>query len=258
MNSRRSCVALWEIGHLEVGKSEQTLSIGVLRKACSTCSLQELCLPMGLDDNGLEELEQVVETLGPLHRGDYLFHQGHAFKALYVVRSGYLKAYALSESGEEHVLGFFMSGELLGLDSISSNRKQCSATVLDTSMVCRLPFDELSIICIRVPALQRQLLRLMSRELMSTELLSARHSADSRMATFLLDWGERLARRGFSARHFILPMSRQDIGNYLQMAPETVSRCFTRFDENGWIQLKGRELQLTDLPVLAALRSNVG
>lgn len=178
------------------------------------------------------------------------------FKALYIVRSGYVKAYVTSESGEEHVLGFFMAGELLGLDSISSRYKRCSAMVLDTSMVCRLPFDELSSICRHVPVLQRQLLRLMSRELSSAELFSSQHSADSRMATFLVDWGERLAKRGFSPRHFILPMSRQEIGSHLQMAPETVSRCFTRFEEKGWIESSHRELRLTDLAALTTLRAN--
>ncbi len=211
---------------------------------------------MGVDGDGLEELEQVVETLGPLHRGDHVFRQGNVFKALYIVRSGYVKAYVTSESGEEHVLGFFMAGELLGLDSISSRHKRCSAMVLDTSMVCRLPFDELSSICRHVPVLQRQLLRLMSRELSSAELFSSQHSADSRMATFLVDWGERLAKRGFSPRHFILPMSRQEIGSHLQMAPETVSRCFTRFEEKGWIESSHRELRLTDLAALTTLGAN--
>ncbi len=241
---------------MEVVKSAQALSIGALRKACSTCSLQELCLPMGLDGDGLEELEQVVETLGPLQRGDHVFRQGNVFKAVYIVRSGYVKAYVTSESGEEHVLGFFMTGELLGLDSINSRHKRCSAMALDTSMVCRLPFDELSAICRHVPVLQRQLLRLMSRELSNAELFSTHHTADSRMATFLLDWGERLAKRGFSARHFILPMTRQDIGSHLQMAPETVSRSFTRFEEKGWIESARRELRLIDLATLKALRAN--
>ena len=243
---------------MEPTKSAQTLTIGALRKACSSCSLQELCLPMGLDVDGLIELEQVVETLGPLHRGDHVFHQGREFKSLYVVRSGYVKAYVVSESGEEHVLGFFMAGELFGLDSIIVNRKQCSAKVLDTSMICRLPFEELSKISTYVPGLQGQLLRMMSRELVGAELLSIHHTVDSRMATFLLDWGERLATRGFSARHFTLPMSRQDIGGYLRMAPETVSRCFTQFDKNGWIKFKGRELQLTDMAALTAARASAG
>ena len=239
--------------------SAQALAIGgALRKACSACSLRELCLPRALEDNALLELEQVVETLGPLHRGDHLFRQGDEFQALYVVRSGYLKAYVVSASGEEHVLGFFMSGELLGLDSIPSERKRCSARVLDTSMVCRLPFEELSAICTQVPALQRQLLRLISRELMRAGAHSVHDTVDSRMATFLLDWGERLGKRGFSPRHFILPMSRQDIASHLQMSPETVSRCVTRFNENGWIDMTRRELKITDMSALAELRTNTG
>lgn len=243
---------------MEAEQSSQPLTMGAVHKACSLCSLRELCLPKGLDDNALMELEQVVQTLGPLHRGDHIFRQGGVFRALYVVRSGYLKTYVTTEAGEEQVLGFFMTGELLGLDSITSRLKHCSAEVLDTSMVCRLPFKELTDICTHVPALQRQLLRLMSRALMNAELLSVQHGADSRLASFLLDWGERLASRGFSARHFILPMSRQDIGSHLQLAPETVSRCISHFAEEGWIRLAGREVQLIDMAKLAALRTSTG
>lgn len=229
------------------------LDIGALHKACSTCSLQELCLPMGLDQEGLDELEEVVETLGPLHRGDHLFRQGDVFRAIYAVRSGFLKSYIESESGEEQVLGFYMSGELLGLDSISAGRKRCSAEVLDTAMVCRLPFANLSEICRHVPRLQEQLLRLISRELVTAESLSTTHSVESRMAAFLLGWGERLARRGFSRRHFVLPMSRQDIGNYLRLAPETVSRCLSRFMDQGWIELSRREVKIIDEAAMTAL-----
>lgn len=241
---------------METATSAQTLTVNAIHKACSACSLRDLCLPMGLDDNTLEELEQAVETLGPLHRGDHLFRQGDIFQALYVVRSGYLKAYVVSESGEEHVLGFFMSGELLGLDSIRFEHKRCSAMLLDTSMVCRLPFESLNTICTHVPTLQRQLLSVISRELMHVGSHSRQHSVDGRMANFLLNWGERLGKRGFSAHHFILPMSRQDIGSYLQMSPETVSRCLTRLNEKGWIKLTRRELKIIDQAALAALVTN--
>lgn len=230
-----------------------TLDVNALHKACSACSLQQLCLPMGLDGEGLAELESVVETRGPMHKGDHLFRQGDPFRSIYAVRSGYLKSYVESESGDEQVLGFYMSGELLGLDSISAGRKRCSAVVLDTAMVCRLPFANLSDICRHVPRLQEQLLRLISRELVTAESLSASHSVESRMAAFLLGWGDRLARRGFSHRHYVLPMSRQDIGNYLRLAPETVSRCLGRFIDKRWLELSRREVKLLDEKALAAL-----
>lgn len=225
----------------------------VWREACSGCSLQELCLPFGLSPEGIEYLEQVVDSRGPLHKGDHLFRQGDLFRAIYAVRSGYLKTYVENEDGEEHVLGFYMAGELLGLDSINAGRKQCSAEVLDTAMVCRLPFQELSRICREVPELQSQLLRLMSRELITAETLSGRHSVESSMAAFLLGWGDRLRRRGFAGRHFVLPMSRQEIASYLRLAPETVTRCFARFIESGWIEVSRREIKITDEGKLASL-----
>ena len=211
---------------------------------------------MGLSENELDALEQIVETLGPFHRGDHLFRQGDPSRALYVVRSGYIKASSVSSTGDEHVLGFYMFGELLGLESITSDRKRCSAVILDTSMVCRLPFDDLSSICTYIPTLQKQLFRLISQGLMTAEEHSLHRSADGRLATFLLDWGERLARNGFSAHQFTLPMSRQDIGSYLQIAPETVSRCFTRFEGEKWIESTGHALNLTDITALTALRKS--
>lgn len=236
-----------------MAETSRALDIHALSKACSSCSLQDLCLPLGVGADGLATLDQVVQTRGPLHKGDHLFRQGDAFRSIYAVRAGYLKTYIETEGGEEHVLGFYMAGELLGLDSISAGRKRCSAEVLDTAMVCRLPFDELSRICLEVPELQRQLLRLMSRELLTAESLSGEHSVESRMAAFLLGWGERLALRGFSKRHYTLPMSRQDLGSYLRLAPETVSRCITRFVEHRWIEVTRREVKLKDEQALAAL-----
>lgn len=224
-----------------------------LRRVCSACSLQALCLPMDLGGRALREFDTVVECVGPLHKGEHLFRQGDPFRAIYAVRSGYLKTYADTENGEEQVLGFYMGGELLGLDSIAAGRKQCYAQVLDTALVCRLPFDDLSGVCRAVPDVQRQLLRLMSRELVTTQALSGNRAVDSRMAGFLVGWGERLARRGLSRRHFVLPMTRQDIGSYLRLATETVSRSLTRFEQQGWIETSARNVRLKDAAALEAL-----
>lgn len=223
------------------------------KTACSICSQRDLCLPRGLGDSGLSRLERLVESLGPLHKGDHLFRKGDIFRAIYAVRSGYIKTYVDNEAGEEHVLGFHMAGELLGLDSIGAGHKQCSAEVLDTAIVCRLPFIELTRLCCDAPELQRQLLRLMSRDLMTSHALAAEHSVESRLAAFLLGWGERLAQRGFSRRHFMLPMSREDIGSYLRLAPETVSRTIAHFRERCWITVSRREIWLTDEAALGRL-----
>lgn len=224
-----------------------------LRKACSVCSLRELCLPVGLAGQAIERLEGLVETLGPLHMGDRLFDKGEPFQALYAVRSGYLKTYAYNEDGEEQVFGFHLPGELVGLDAIYPDVHQCTAVALDTAMVCRLPFNDLSSICHAVPELQRQLLRLMSRDLAAAHSLSESHTVEADVAAFLLGFGERLARLGFSPRRFILPMTRQDIANYLRLAPETVTRVITRFGQRRWIAVDRREVEILDAGALEAL-----
>ncbi len=201
---------------------------------------------MGVSMDDMETLERMVETLGPLHGGDHLFRQGDGFSSLYAVRSGCVKSYVDSETGEEQVLGFHLPGELVGLDAIYSGKHQCSALALDTAMVCRLPFNELSRMTREIPNLQRQLFRLMSRDLETSHSLSGNHTVEERMAAFLLGFGERMRARGFSATHFVLPMSRQDIASYLRLATETVSRALTRFERQGLIEVTRREIRLID------------
>lgn len=194
--------------------------------------------------------------MGPLHKGGHVFREGDYFRAIYVVRSGYVKVYTGSNSGEERILGFDMGGDLFGIDSISAGRMLCSAEVLDTAMICRLPFEDLIRACREVPGLQRQLFRLMSRRLATSYALSGNYTVEAQLASFLLGWGERLARRGFSPRRFVLPMARYDIANHLRLTPETVSRCFARFVERGWIEAYRREIDLADPAALAALCPN--
>lgn len=231
----------------------QQFNVGRLRKACSECSLQELCLPAGINEQDMQDLERLVETLGPLHGGDHVFRQNDEFAAIYAVRSGCLKSYMDTETGEEQVIGFHLPGELVGLDAIYPGRHQCSAVALDTAMVCRLPFARLASLAGEVASLQRQLLRIMSRDLGTSHTLSGDHSVEERLAAFLLGFGERQGNRGFSMRHFTLPMSRQDIASYLRLATETVSRVFTRFEGRGLIKVNRREVWLEDRDALEAL-----
>ncbi|HYW75182.1 MAG TPA: helix-turn-helix domain-containing protein [Gammaproteobacteria bacterium] len=224
----------------------RTLNVDRLRQACSRCSLQDLCLPVGVTAEDLELLDSMVETIGPLHGGDHLFHQGEPFLSLYAVRSGCIKSYIDTENGEEQVLGFHLPGELVGMDAIHRGSHQCSALALDTAMVCRLPFDQLSEMTRRIPNLQKQFFRLMSRDLETSYSLSAHHSVDQRLAAFLLGFGDRMRARGFSSTHFILPMSRQDIASYLRLAPETVSRALSRFASDSLIEISRRDIKVVD------------
>ncbi|MGH8428286.1 MAG: helix-turn-helix domain-containing protein [Gammaproteobacteria bacterium] len=230
-----------------------TFTVRHLKKACSECSLQDLCLPLGIGEKDMKSLEQVVETVGPLHRGDHLFRQNDEFSAIYAVRGGCIKSYANSETGEEQVLGFHLPGELVGLDAIYPGRHQCSAVALDTAIVCRLPFAQLATLAVAAPSLQRQLLRIMSRDIGTSHALSGEHSAEERLAAFLLGFADREGSRGLSARNLVLPMPRQDIANYLRLAPETASRILTRFKQRGLIRISGHEIWLEDRSALEAL-----
>jgi CRP/FNR family transcriptional regulator, anaerobic regulatory protein len=229
------------------------LNVGHLKKACSECSLQDLCLPVGIGEHDMTSLEQLVETVGPLHRDDHLFRQNDTFTAIYAVRSGCIKSYVDAETGDEQVLGFHLPGELIGLDAIYPGQHQCAAVALDTALVCRLPFLRLASLAGEIASLQRQLLRIMSRDLGTSQTLSGDHSVEERLAAFLLGFADRQGSRGFSRHHFILPMSRQDIASYLRLATETVSRVFTRFEGRGLIRVERREIWLENREALEAL-----
>lgn len=222
------------------------------RKICSDCSMQPVCLPASLEGRSIALLEQVIETMAPLRRGDHLFHQGDRFDSFYAVRWGYLKTYREDDGGEEQVLGFQMAGELLGMDGVSAGSMRGSAEALDTAVVCRLPFDALIEACQQAPELQRAVLAMMSRDILLSHFLAASSSVDARLGAFLLRWGQRLGQRGFSRRRFVLPMRRQDIGNYLRIAPETVCRTLKRFSDNGWLEVRNRTVYIVDETALAA------
>lgn len=221
-----------------------------LRKVCSSCSLVELCLPMGLERDDVERLDELVSPEGPLRAGEHLYRVGAAFEALYAVRSGYLKTYIVDSSGREQVLGFHLPGELVGLDAIYPARHQCNAVALDTATVCRMPYDQLSDLAARIPSLQRQMFRLLSRDIHIGHVLSGDFTAEERIASFLLGMSARLRQRGYSATHFILAMPRRDIANYLRLATETVSRVFKRFQDEGLIAVERRDVRLLDVPGL--------
>lgn len=227
-----------------------------LRQACSHCGLNQLCLPVALSEADMEQLETIVDRRKPLKRGSHLYRAGDEFKAIYAVRSGSLKTFVVTEAGEEQVTGFHLPGELIGLDAINSWVHPCSASALETASVCALPFEQLEHLAADIPGLQRQLLRLMSKEIFADQEMlfaMARRTAEERLAMLLLSFSERFSRRGLSATRFRLPMARSDLGNYVGLAPETMSRLFRRFSENGWLAAEGREIRLLDVDALMQL-----
>jgi len=238
----------------------KVISFETIRVACKNCSLATLCLPMGLTTDDVERLDGIVKRTRPLHRGDYLFRNGERFRSLYVVKTGSVKSYAPSEEGGEQVLGFHLPGEIIGLDAIEKDVHICSAKVLETSAICEVPFPRLVELSSSIPSLQQQMYRLLSKEIgHDTEmlLLLGKKSAEERLAAFLLSMSKRLRKRGLCPTDFYLSMSRHEIGNYLGLAVETVSRLFTRFQDEGLLKVDRKHVELLDLEVLEAIVTGV-
>jgi CRP/FNR family transcriptional regulator len=215
--------------------------------ACSTCNLRELCLPVGLSGADLEQLDQLVSKRRAVVRGDTLFRSGDAFETLYAVRTGFFKTSVALEDGRDQVTGFQMAGELLGLDGIGTERHSCDAMALEDSQVCVIPYEQLQELARNVTGLQRQLHKIMSREIVRDHgvmLLLGSMRAEERLAAFLLNLTQRLQARGFSASSLVLRMTREEIGSYLGLKLETVSRTFSKFQDEGLMEVKQRQIRI--------------
>jgi CRP/FNR family transcriptional regulator len=217
--------------------------------ACSTCNLRELCLPVGFSAPDLERLDGLVTQRRSVPRGEALFRSGDSFEAMYAVRAGFFKTRVMSEDGREQVTGFQMAGELLGLDGICDNTHACDAVALEDSQVCVISYGKLEELSREFAELQRQFHRIMSREIVrdhTVMLLLGGMRAEERVAAFLLNLTQRLQARGFSHSSLVLRMSREEIGTYLGLRLETVSRCFSKFQTDGVLQVKDRQIQVLD------------
>lgn len=224
---------------------------------CSTCAFSQACLAEGMDKGSLQDLHMLVQHVGPVHAGDHLFRTGDPFEAIAAVRAGTVKTYVVDRNGREHVLGFHLPGEVIGLDGIDGDTYPCNAVALDTVMLCRFSFPKISVLAARLPGLQRHLFRLLSRDIGRAALLAGDWSADERMAAFLIGISQRLAARGFSPDRFQLTMARTDIANYLRLAPETVSRVLKRFQAEGMLGVERREVEILDRARIEALAAPV-
>jgi CRP/FNR family transcriptional regulator len=224
---------------------------------CSTCAFSQACLSQGMDKTALSDLHVLVEHVGPFHAGDHLFREGDPFEAIAAVRAGTVKTYVVDRDGHEHVLGFHLPGEVIGLNAIDGEHYPCNAVALDTVMLCRFSFPKMAMLAARLPGLQQQLFRLLSRDIGRAALLSGDWSADQRMAAFLVAFSRRLAERGFSPNRFQLTMARTDIANYLRLAPETVSRVLRRFQLDGLLLIDRREVELLERDKLDELAASV-
>lgn len=218
---------------------------------CNDCALNPVCLPPAMEETEMQQLDDIIARNRPLARGGVLFHEGLPFKSLFAVRSGAIKTCSSTPTGEEQVTGFYLPGEIVGLDSIGNPGGSYGSTAiaLETTAVCILPFEALEELAARLPGLQRHLFRLMSSEIRADQQimqLVGRRTADQRIASFLLTLSARYKRRHLSENRLHLPMSRSDIANHLGLALETVSRIFTRFQTLGVLDVHGRELEITN------------
>jgi len=204
----------------------------------------------------MEALDNIVKRGRPLKKGEMLFRQGDEFSSVFAIRSGALRTFSVTDGGEEQITGFHLPSELVGLSGMDTERYPVSAQTLETTSVCEIPFDRLDELSVMLPQLRRQLMRIMSREIRDDQqmmLLLSKKTADERIATFLINLSARFSARGFSANQFRLPMSRNEIGSFLGLAVETVSRVFTRFQASKLLEADGKEVRILDPIGLCAL-----
>ena len=224
--------------------------------ACSSCNLRELCLPVGLSPENLARLDTLVASRRTVPRGEALFRAGESFQSLFAVRTGFFKTCVSSEDGRDQVTGFQMAGELLGLDGISTDHHTCDAVALEDSQVCVIPFARLEGLSREFSALQHQFHKIMGREIVRDHgvmLLLGSMRAEERLAAFLLNLTQRLQARGFSASSLVLRMTREEIGSYLGLKLETVSRAFSKFQDDAILDVKQRHIRILDQDKLQRL-----
>jgi len=236
--------------------SSTVIDFNALRKSCASCALAQLCLPASIGEEGLRQLDSLVQQRKPVDRGSTLFSAGSTQGKLYVVRAGSFKTYVDLPDGDTQLLGFHLPGELLGLDALPSDTHRCNAEALERASVCEVPFNELARVALQLPELQQQLYRVMSAEYAREQehmVMMGRRQAPSRLAIFLRSISDRRKRLGLDPMELTLSMSRQDIANYLGLVIETVSRLMSRFQSQGILQVERRIVHIRDMDALHAL-----
>jgi CRP/FNR family transcriptional regulator len=218
--------------------------------------LAGVCLPVAVRTEGVARLDSLIQRGKPIRKGEHLFRAGDAFRSVYVVRSGAVKTYSVSVEGEEQVTGFYLPGEVLGVDGISAGSHTNFAIALETTAVCEITYDTLSASSLNMPGLQQHFFKVMSQAIQSDQQLMrllSKNNAEERIGAFLLNLSARYERRGLSPYRFRLSMSRNEIGNYLGLAVETVSRVLTRLQKQVILAVDGREIEIRNMQKLYAV-----
>ncbi|NOT84023.1 MAG: fumarate/nitrate reduction transcriptional regulator Fnr [Methylococcaceae bacterium] len=228
----------------------------VHQASCPSCKLADLCLPYGLQKNEVQQLAAIVKNKRPLQIDELLYRQGDVSQSLYAVKAGSFRSFILNSEGMEQIIGFYLPGELIGLDALQHGQYTCSTVALETASVCELPLSQLNDLCTKIPSLQIQMNRILGKEISSDHdkiLLLGHRSAKERLATFLLMLSTRYLALGFSSTEFNLSMQRQHIANFLGLTIETVSRQLAELGKIGVITVRQRGVQINDLKLLKAI-----
>ncbi len=223
---------------------------------CQDCGFSQLCLPFSLNDTELTRLDDIIQRKKPLHKADMLFEAAQAQRCLYAIRTGSFKTFTLTDQGEQQITGFHLPGDIVGFDGLSKQLHPSYAEALETAMVCEIPLQNLDVLLDQLPRLRQQMMRLMSEDIQADQqmmLLLNRKTAEQKLATFLSQLGQRYASRGFSASQFRLTMTRSDIGNYLGLTVETISRLLSKLDKEQLIKVEGKLISITDQAALSKL-----
>jgi CRP/FNR family transcriptional regulator len=236
--------------------AEPTAAPRKFEVTCSNCNLRELCLPGSLCAEDLRRVENMVYARRRVRRGDTLFKSGDAFSAIYSIRSGFFKTMVIDDNAREQVTGFFMGGELMGMEGVATGRFHATAVALEDSEVCVMPFSLIEEISREIPSLQRRLHAVLAREIVRDHgvmMLLGSMRAEERLANFLLNLSMRFTRRGYSQSDFNLRMTREEIGSYLGLKLETVSRLFSRFQQDGLIEVQQKHVRILNIEGLKRL-----
>ena len=238
----------------DIGESgTNTLCSHHKRVTCGSCRLNSMCLPISLHLDDVDKLSSIIQRGRPLHKGDYLYRANSDFHSVFAIRSGSVKAVTISDNGDEQITGFYLPGEVVGLDGLSNDKYTNSVLALETSSVCEIPFHRFEELSHKIPNLQRHFLQLMSREITEDQRiisLLSKSSAEARIAALLVSISSRNHRRNLSAHEFLLPMTRTDISNFLGLRIETVSRIFARLQKNNIIAIDKKNVLIEDMDAL--------
>jgi CRP/FNR family transcriptional regulator len=224
-----------------------------IKIACSNCNMRELCMPIDLSQDDLERIDRIIGARRKVKRGEMLYHNGEKFSNLYAIRTGFFKTCITSEDGSDQVTGFQMAGEVIGLDGIVHDHHTCDAVALEDAEICAMPFGQIEDLSREVTALQHHVHKIMSREIVREHgvmLLLGSMRAEERLAAFLLNLAQRLHARGFSKSELVLRMTREEIGSFLGLKLETISRTFSKFVDDGIVDVKQRHVHILNTQAL--------